>query len=397
MIIYSVFLHFVLKYLIKDGGLRVRYQNGKEKTYGSGEPRVTIVIKDRRCIKHILRYRSLGLGESYMQDKIDFEGDIAEVAIVARNNVHQVPAREFLHWLLARASKLAHPDVQKQNIARHYDIGNEFYRLWLDPSMTYSCGYFARPASSLEQAQIYKRRAVLKRARVEPGMHILDIGCGWGHQLIMAALEFNCTGVGITLSEEQHKAATAEAERLGLSDKLTFMVLNYQELVAVFGRESFDAIVSVGMFEHVGAGEEAKFFQVCSDVLKSDGTMLLHTITQPFLTRFATFDPFLEKYIFPGAHIPSEPYIKDLMFRHGLYETQSWNMRKHYAKTLQHWEENFEANLDAIRELGSQYDDAFIRMWRFYLSMCRGIFESGMGLTQFALRKGIEDTVLAAL
>lgn len=387
MTTYEKCLHVLLKYLIKRSALRVRYTNGKEVKYGRGVDRLTVIINDPGCIPDVVKRGSLGLGEAYMYGDIDLDGDIAHLVTVAKANTNRLPAKEWLQWFMARHNPKNTKDAQASQIQSHYDLSNDYYRLILDSSMTYSCAIFLDEADTLKQAQNNKRLLVLERAGVQPGDHILDIGCGWGEQLIDAAQKYGCTGVGITLSKEQHKEATRKVADLGLSDKIDIYYLNYQDLPRYFEPESFDVIISVGMVEHVGAGQAEIFLKVCHQMVKPEGMTFLHFICHGRRARFITTDPFIATHIFPGGYIPSETDFIDTAVCQGFYLDRAWSEGGNYAPTLWCWEENLDLHEDEVRALGPDFDDTFIRKERFYFGICRGGFKEGMDVKHFAFRK----------
>jgi cyclopropane-fatty-acyl-phospholipid synthase len=245
--------------LVKVGSLRVTYWTGETVTYGNGKVYAHLTIHNPKAIRALAKNPTLGFGESYMNGDIDYDGDLRMIGKLITDN-QEIPKR------LAKLKPVApqrlnpnHKKTQAKQIQHHYDLGNTFYKLWLDQSMTYSCAYFHRASDSLEQAQIQKLDHVLAKLQLKPGMTLLDIGSGWGQLLIRAAQEYGVTGHGITLSQEQYKLSTAKAKKLGLANKLTFELINYQDLAK---RDLvFDRVVSVGMFEHVGQGNHEDYFK----------------------------------------------------------------------------------------------------------------------------------------
>jgi cyclopropane-fatty-acyl-phospholipid synthase len=260
---------------------------------------------------------------------------------------------------LRAATQLRSLRRKKENIARHYDLGNDFFRLWLDESMTYSCAYFCDASDTLEQAQRQKVEHSLEKLRLQRGETLLDLGCGWGALVMRAAEQYGADATGITLSEEQHVEANAAIRSRGLQDKARVRLMDYGAL-AQEGRQ-FDKVVSIGMIEHVGKAYLAEFARDVKLLLKPDGLALLHLITG------ATAGPmnsWMERYIFPGGYIPTlSEIIKHL-------ETQSFHVREveqlgpHYRRTLDEWSKRFERVVPAVRE---KFDERFVRMWRFYL------------------------------
>ena len=245
----------------------------------------------------------------------------------------------------------------QQNVAHHYDLSGALYDLFLDEDRQYSCAYFPRPGMTLDEAQAAKKAHIAKKLLLKPGMRVLDIGCGWGGMALTLAGEHGARVVGVTLSKEQHAVAVKRAEAAGLSDRVDFRLTDYRTL-----SESFDRIVSVGMFEHVGAPHFLEYFRTVERLLDPDGVALIHTIgreTPPGVT-----SPFIRKYIFPGGYVPALSEIATAVEKTRLWTTDIEVWRLHYATTLRHWYDRFMARQDEARAL---YDDRFCRMWRYYL------------------------------
>jgi cyclopropane-fatty-acyl-phospholipid synthase len=257
--------------------------------------------------------------------------------------------------------------ASRRNVAHHYDIGNDLYRLFLDEDLQYSCAYFTDPANSLEQAQADKKAHIAAKLYLKPGQRVLDIGCGWGGTALYLNRVADVDVLGITLSEEQLKVARARAEEAGVADRVKFELIDYREIE---GR--FDRIVSIGMFEHVGAAHYDEFFAACRNLLAEDGVMLLHTIGK--YGKASAPDPFTDKWIFPGYHLPSISQLAAASERQRLITSDLELLRVHYAYTLRHWLERARANRDKIVAL---HDERFFRMWEFYLSGGVVAFESG--------------------
>jgi len=252
----------------------------------------------------------------------------------------------------------------------HYDLGNDFYRLFLDEGLQYSCAYFIDDNDTLEQAQRNKTRLLAAKLNLSPGLKILDIGCGWGDlAMYLAGLE-DVEILGVTLSREQFELASARAREAGLDGKVRFELKDYRE---VEGR--FDRIVSVGMFEHVGVHHYGEFFSKINDLMDDDGLTLLHSIGH--MSPPGTAGPWLRKYIFPGAYSPALSEVIEVVEQNSLWITDLEFLRLHYAKTLAHWGKRFEANRDKIEAM---YDARFARMWEFYLISAEAMFRTGSQL-----------------
>ena len=255
----------------------------------------------------------------------------------------------------------------RQNVAHHYDIGNALYDLFLDEDWQYSCAYYTDPANSLEQAQADKKAHIAAKLFLKPGQRVLDIGCGWGGMALYLHRQAGVDVLGVTLSEEQYKVARKRAEDAGVADHVRFELIDYR---AVQGQ--FDRIVSVGMFEHVGAAHYEEFFAKCRSLLTPDGVMLLHTIGK--LGSAGAPDPFTDKWIFPGYHLPSLSQMCAASEKVRLIASDVETLRLHYAYTLREWLARATANRAKIETL---YDARFFRMWEYYLAGGIVMFETG--------------------
>lgn len=286
--------------------------------------------------------------------------------------------------------KLLHPSVSRKNQARevasHYDIGNDFYQLWLDETMSYSCGYFRHPDDTLYQAQVNKADYILEKLHLEEGMTLLDIGCGWGFLLIEAAKKYKIKGTGITLSREQHTEFQRRIEAEGLEDLLTAKWLDYRDLPKTGWK--FDRIVSVGMVEHVGRENYPLFMDCVRKVLKDGGIFLLHFISA---LKEHPGDPWIKKYIFPGGTVPSLREVIHNMAEVNFHVLDVENLRMHYNRTLLCWEKNYREHIDEVKKM---FDERFARMWDLYLSACAATFHNGIiDLHQILVTKGMNNAL----
>ncbi|MDE3239503.1 MAG: class I SAM-dependent methyltransferase, partial [Paracoccaceae bacterium] len=245
----------------------------------------------------------------------------------------------------------------RRNVAHHYDLSGELYDLFLDEDRQYSCAYFADPSMTLEEAQRAKKAHIANKLLLEPGMTVLDIGCGWGGLGLTLARDYGARVVGVTLSEEQHKVATRRAKEAGLSDRVEFRLCDYRTVT-----ETFDRVVSVGMFEHVGVPHYREYFSAVHDRLAPDGVALIHTIGR--VTPPGSTSPWILKYIFPGGYVPALSEMMSAVEKNALWSTDIEVWRMHYAYTLRHWHDRFVAKQDKAKAL---YDERFCRMWRYYL------------------------------
>lgn len=273
---------------------------------------------------------------------------------------------------------------QEKEVQSHYDIGNDFYKLWLDETMSYSCGYFRHEDDSLYQAQVNKVDYILEKLYLKEGMSLLDIGCGWGFLLIEAAKKYGIHGLGITLSREQHDEFQRRIEAEGLSGQLEVKLMDYRDLEKT--DLQFDRIVSVGMVEHVGRGNYQQFIDCAAHVLKPGGLFLLHFISA---LKEHPGDPWIKKYIFPGGVVPSLREMLTCMAEADFHTLDIENLRNHYNRTLLCWERNFRDHIDDVRKM---FDERFIRMWDMYLSSCAATFHNGIiDIHQILMSKGVNN------
>ncbi len=355
-----------LKAVIKDGDLCVLDARGRGWRFGDGTaPHVTIRIHDNATQWRLLFNPNLSVGEAYMSGKLTIErGTLYDFIDLATQNIEHID-RHPLQAFLGRASRLfrrlqQHNPIGKaqRNVAHHYDLSDDLYGLFLDEDRQYSCAYFESDSTDLEQAQIDKKRHLAAKLLLHrPGMKVLDIGSGWGGLGLYLAQQSGARVTGVTLSTEQHKVSRQRAADCGLSGQVDFELRDYREQTG-----TFDRIVSVGMFEHVGVGHYAEFFGKVKELLTDDGVCLLHSIGR--MEPPGTTSAWLRKYIFPGGYSPSLSEVLAAVEKAGLWVTDIEILRLHYAETLRHWHERFQAQREKAREL---YDEEFCRMWEFYL------------------------------
>jgi len=373
-------IHTLLKQL-KHGTLTLTYWDSETETYGHGDPKAHITLHDRKVLRKMVRSPSLALGEAYMDGSITIEEPFENLLKLSELNPLNlninVPGGKQLHRLNVNKKR-----SQAEQIAHHYDVGNDFYSLWLDQeTMMYTCAYFHTPEDSLAKAQVQKVDHVLRKLRIDKGQSVLDIGCGWGYPLLRAAEKYGANGLGVTLSREQQVYATAEAKRRGLDKQVKFELLNYQDLLK--RDQTYDRVFSIGILEHVGAGNHQTYFDVVNHTLKDGGVSVLHSITHQ---DESPSDPWVDKYIFPGGYIPSVREITSLMADNKFYMFDYENLGQHYAMTIDHWWKNFERHKDTVIDM---YDERFYRMWRLYLIGARNTFKVGSAhLSQWTFKKG---------
>lgn len=380
----------LLKQVVEHGSVRVIDAAGREKNYGDGTGRlITVRLHDKGPHLALAVNPYLKLGEAYMDGKltVDEPHSIYDfLDLILGNLGSNYPSRAFKAYAALRRAKRRidqHNPIGKaqQNVAHHYDLDGGIYDLFLDEDKQYSCAYFAHPDMTLEEAQLVKKRHIAAKLRIEPGMHVLDIGCGWGGLAISLAEETGARVVGITLSREQHKVATARAEARGLADRVSFLLRDYRTL-----DDRFDRIVSVGMFEHVGVGYYGEYFSQVQNLLTPDGIALIHTIGR--LDPPGATNPWIAKYIFPGGYIPALSEMAAAVEKTGLLMTDLEVLRLHYAETLREWRRRFMARRDEALKI---YDERFCRMWEFYLAGSETSFRhEGMVNFQLQLTRKID-------
>ena len=370
---------------LSDRLFDLEYWDGEIIKYGEGEPEFKLIIKNFPSKKELLSDPSVALGEAYMKGDIDIEGDLQKFFESIIRNKDSFMNKNTVFRL---ASKIKAPSLikSKKDIAHHYDIGNDFYSLWLDKTMSYSCGYFKNPTDTLYDAQMNKIHHILKKLNLKEGQHLLDIGCGWGYLIIEAAKLYKVKALGITLSEEQFKKAKERIKQEGLEDLVDVQLMDYRNLEK--SNLEFDRIVSVGMAEHVGHANLPLFFKNVDSVLKESGLFLLHNITNLVETEG---NKWITTYIFPGGYLPTlreELNIAaDINFR--TLDVES--LRLHYMKTLEEWCKNFMNHLDEERDM---FDDEFLRMWHLYLATCAAAFHYwDIDIHQILFSKGINNTL----
>ncbi len=387
----KTFLQSFLQKAFTTGNLTVCGMDGSSVTVGDGTGTPIIMrFNSAAAERAVALDPALKLGECYMDGEIDFEeGTIYDLIMLAYQNAGRqliaapwAKAIEQLRIAWRRFHQLNTRIRSRGNVQRHYDLSAALYRLFLDPDMQYSCAYFARPEMSLTEAQLAKKRHIAAKLRLEEGQDLLDIGCGWGGMGLYLARVAGAKVTGVTLSDEQLAVAKRRVGTEDLAARVDFRLQDYRDIA-----ESFDRIVSVGMFEHVGINHFDTFFRKSATLLRKDGVMLLHTIGRadpPGAT-----NPFIHKYIFPGGYIPALSEIMAAVERSGLIVTDVEILRLHYAETLKAWREAFMARREEARAI---YDEAFCRMWEFYLAGSEATFrEGGMVVFQLQLAHRVED------
>jgi len=369
---------------IRRGTFRLTTSRGNTFTFGDGTGApVAVRFTTWAAELGILLDPELKFGEAYMDGTLMVEqGTIADVLAVVLGQGIEVPTWARPQWLIRyvarRFAQFNPPRRARRNVAHHYDLDGRLYSLFLDADRQYSCGYFETPGTSLDDAQLAKKRHLAAKLKLDQHLRVLDIGCGWGGLGLYLAELGGADVTGITLSQEQHAIANERAAEKGLSDRARFLLQDYRDV-----RGPFDRIVSVGMFEHVGVSHYETFFDRCAELLSNDGVMVLHSIGRsegPNVT-----NPWIAKYIFPGGYIPALSEVLPVIERAGLLVTDIEILRMHYAETLKAWRERFLAHREDAERI---YEARFVRMWEFYLAASEMTFrEQNMMVMQIQLTK----------
>jgi cyclopropane-fatty-acyl-phospholipid synthase len=379
-------LLILLRQFIRRGSFTVTTVAGSTFTFGdrSGPP-VAVRFTTAKTQRAVLLDPELKLGEAYMDGTLVVEqGSIADVIAVLLcqdrvSSPHWALPPRLVRYLFRRLQQFNPRSRARHNVAHHYDLDGRLYSLFLDGDQQYSCGYFESKDQSLDDAQLAKKRHLAAKLRLKPDVTVLDIGCGWGGLALYLAGIAGARVTGITLSQEQYHRAQNRALERGLARDTTFRLVDYRDVEG-----SFDRIVSVGMFEHVGVGFYDTFFGKCAELLADDGVALLHTIGRsgpPSIT-----NPWIAKYIFPGGYIPALSEVLPAIERARLIVTDLEVLQLHYAETLKAWRERFLAHRDEVVRL---YDQRFVRMWEFYLACSEMAFREGdMVVFQIQMAKG---------
>ena len=370
-----------------EGSLAIRLWNGARVCGSTGAP-CTLVFNKPVVLRDLVLHRDLlQLAEHYLCGNIDVEGDMVALFDVTSHLERldlswpdrfrllylalRLPSRGYgraddirrAHWFMRRNSR--------RSIAHHYDVSNAFYRLWLDPEMVYSCAYYRSETSSLAEAQRDKLDYLCRKLRLRPGQSLLDIGCGWGALALWAARHYGVRVHGITLSEEQFRLARMRVREAGLEDRVRIDLLDYRDLPE---DASYDRVVSVGMFEHVGVRNFPRYFGTVRRVLRPGGLFLNHGITSETGWRRSPLTRFMNRYIFPDGELARIGVVVEAMERAGFETLDVENLRPHYALTLRDWVRNLESERERVVRASS---DATWRLWRLYMAGCAWYFDEG--------------------
>jgi len=347
----------------------IRLWNGREYRATDERPVACLELRNRRVVFDLLRSPSIGFGEGYVHGLIDVQGDflafmneITESVTRKNQNRYYLPRLRSMLYA-TRANSLTRA---RHNVHHHYDLGNDFYKLWLDKNMVYTCAYYADAAATLDEAQVAKMDHVCRKLRLQPGQRVIEAGCGWGSLAMHMAEHYGVSVVAFNTSDEQVAYARQQAAMRGLENRVEFVHDDYRTIDA-----RCDVFVSVGMLEHVGLANFRTLGDVMRRSLKPDGIGLIHSIGRSHPNRM---DPWITRRIFPGGHAPS---LSEMM---SVFEPQKFtvldveNLRPHYARTCAAWLRNFEAAKETVADM---YDEEFVRMWRLYLAGSSAGFQSG--------------------
>jgi cyclopropane-fatty-acyl-phospholipid synthase len=364
----------------------VCFWDGKSQQFGNGEPVFSIIFKQQKSAKSIFAKGSMGFAEEYVDGNIDIEGDFCQLVRIGMDPRFQdmkLSLRTKSEILFRHLTSLNTIKRSPGNVAHHYDLGNDFYTLYLDKSMTYSCAYFKKNNDSLEEAQQQKYEHICRKLQLKEGETLVDIGCGWGSMLLYAAQHYGVKGLGCTLSVHQAEYAKKRVAEEGLEKIITILREDYRNI-----KGQFDKFVSIGMFEHVGKNLIPTFMERTKFLLKPGGIGLLHTIGKE---RDTTGDPWIMRYIFPGCYIPVLDHLVRTMGENGFVLEDIENLRLHYAATLDEWARRFEANVEQIVNM---FDQRLVRMWRMYLRGSAAAFRWGdLRLYQILFTNGLSNSL----
>lgn len=388
---------------IKQGNLCVSYPTQEQIRYGDGVGKeIFLDIHSEKFFKRLLLFGDIGFAESYMEKEFTCNDMVALIVLALKNSealgvksddeqktysFNFMPYFNRIGHLLKKNAK----SQAKKNIAKHYDLSNDFYTLMLDETMMYSSAVFEKPEEPLHVAQERKINLLADKLKIKPGDRVLEIGSGWGSMAMHLAKQRECEVTTVTLSKEQKRFCQERFMQAGVHERVDILLQDYRDL-----QGEFDAIIAVEMFEAVGKEYFEAFFKKCESLLKPDGMMVMQVITMPD-NRYGAYEKgtdFIQKYIFPGGHLPSVAKILATTSKHtrlNLMHLEEFG--EDYAKTLQHWHKNFKTHISNIRSLG--FDEYFERMWTMYLNYCEAAFATkNINLVQMAFSRDGNDTRL---
>lgn len=355
--------------------LRVEFWNGRQIDLSDAPPQVAVRIPHISALPYLFSPSILSLANAYVEEKVTLEGELHTIIAIgnALTENETKPVGKFSQifpYLLGKILRTTNHSREKSKkaIEYHYDVSNEFYQLWLDQNMVYSCAYFEQGEEDLATAQIKKIDHILKKIQLRPGQTLLDIGCGWGALVLRAAQQYGAKCVGITLSKNQEALARKRVFEAGLNDRIEIRLQDYRDV-----QGSFDRITSVGMFEHVGLKNLPSYFAKINSLLADNGIAMNHGITTTDVkNRETPYGEFIENYVFPKGQLPHISTVLKTMQDGGLEALDVENLRRHYAKTCGIWADNFEAHTEQIKQLVGEKK---YRIWRIYLAGCAYAFQ----------------------
>jgi cyclopropane-fatty-acyl-phospholipid synthase len=386
-------LNKMLSRFVQTGTLRIIDAGGALHVYSGIEgPEVTLRLKDAKLHSSFFFNPELRVGEAYMDGSLTVEeGSLRDLLLIFalnRDNLRNQPLQKLLRSAYKRVRSFYQRNSlirARSNVAHHYDLSNELYELFLDEGLNYSCAYFRSPEESLEEAQNNKLRHIAAKLDLRPGQRVLDIGSGWGAMALYLAKTMDVEVLGVTLSAPQLELARERAKQSDLGDRVHFELMDYRSLSG-----TFDRVVSIGMFEHVGFGKHTEYFSKLAELLSDDGVALLHSIGRSGPP--GAVMPWLRKYIFPGSYVPALSETFAAVELSGLRVTDLEILRRHYAETLLHWAKRFQDNRQQAAEL---FDERFCRMWEFYLNATEVGFRYGKQMVfQMQIAKRIDTLPL---
>lgn len=359
------------------GHLDLTLPDGSHYNIGpGGYPHAEMVINRWRAVRRFLTQGDMGFVESYLDGDWDSPDPsmIVELFVINRPSAQTHEMHGFWHRLMNRIAHMRRSNTKrgaKRNIAAHYDLGNDFYQQWLDPTMTYSSAYYTSPDQPLDEAQTEKYRRIAEMLQLTPDHNVLEVGFGWGGFAEYAIKEYGCNVTGLTLSQEQLKFASERLHKAGLSEKVDFRLQDYRDVDG-----QFDRIASIEMFEAVGEANWPNYFDMIRNRLVHGGEAALQIITidEAFYERYRSGADFIQKYIFPGGMLPSMSALESEIGRASLQLTDADTFGDSYATTLREWRQRFQSTWSSIEPLG--FDDRFRRMWEMYLAYCEGGFRA---------------------
>ena len=362
----------MVRWILKSAGnpkVSVRLWSGDEVQFSGGDPVACMEVRDRRALFELMRSPSVGFGDCYSEGRIEIDGDMKAFIVevtrakrrAGRRSYYGPKLRSMIH--AARANTMA---LSRHNVHHHYDLGNDFYKLWLDDRMVYTCAYFERPEATLAEAQLAKLDHVCRKLQLQPGQKVIEAGCGWGALAMHMAEHYGVDVLAFNNSREQVRYARERAAAAGLEGKVTFVEDDYRTI-----NERCDVFVSVGMLEHVGLANYRTLGALVDRCLEPDGIALIHTIGR---SHPAPPDRWILKRIFPGGHVPSIGEMAVIFEPYQFSVLDMENLRLHYARTCAAWLENFDR---VAGQVAAMYDETFARMWRLYLAGSSAAFETG--------------------